>query len=33
MNAYSRGCCVKSQTRYTAELFGLLHPASDKAAA
>lgn len=33
MNAYSRGCCVKSQTRYTAELFALLHPASGQAAA
>ncbi|WP_423709390.1 hypothetical protein [Undibacterium sp. WLX3042] len=33
MNAYSRGCCVKSQTRYSAELFALLHPASGQAAA
>lgn len=25
MNTYSRGSCVKSQTRFTAELFALLH--------
>jgi len=33
MNAYSRGCCVKSQTRYTAELVALIHASSKKAAA
>ncbi|MFZ6847855.1 hypothetical protein [Undibacterium sp. RuRC25W] len=33
MNAYSRGYCVKSQTRYTAELIALLHAKANKVAA
>ncbi|MFZ6862417.1 hypothetical protein ACO0K7_07255 [Undibacterium sp. Ji67W] len=33
MNSYSRGSCVKSQTRFTAELLHLLHASKDKAAA
>ncbi len=33
MNSYSRGSCVKSQTRFTAELLHLLHATHSKAAA
>ncbi|MBC3860991.1 hypothetical protein H8K32_02675 [Undibacterium jejuense] len=33
MNSYSRGCCVKSQTRYTSELLTMLHTTLNQAAA
>ena len=33
MNSYSRGSCVKSQTRYLAEIIALIHANADKEAA